>query len=88
MAAIPLLETETKQICPVCGKEHSGKFDHKINGDTHKGVCFSCIKKVIINKWSDRWVQLEEAHEDETLKMKLLKFHEFYLTVTLEEKIN
>ncbi|MCX9088747.1 MAG: hypothetical protein OIN90_14420, partial [Candidatus Methanoperedens sp.] len=170
MAAIPLIETETKQICSVCGKEYSGKFDHKINGETHKGVCFSCIKKerfkiyinnpgtkerekerqkkyldnpkkmekhkesmkkyhertrpdrikrgavlrgleadvfinqpfsgseahhidkktvvyipnwlhsslphqhkkpetmVIINKWSDRWVQLEEAHKDETLK--------------------
>jgi hypothetical protein len=45
MAAIPLIETETKQICPICGNEHSGKFDHKINGETHKEVCFSCIKK-------------------------------------------
>lgn len=54
MAAIPLIETETKQICPACGKEHSGKFEHKINGETHKGVCFSCIKKerykIYINK--------------------------------------
>ncbi len=54
MAAIPLIKTETKQVCPICGNEHSGKFDHKINGETHKGVCFSCIKKerfkIYINK--------------------------------------
>jgi hypothetical protein len=54
MAAIPSIETETKQICPACGKEHSSKFDHKINGEIHKGVCFSCIKKerykIYINK--------------------------------------
>ncbi len=66
MATIPLIETETKQICPVCGKEHSGKFDHKINGETHKGVCFSCIKKerykIYINKSGNL------AHRKQTAK--------------------
>lgn len=50
----------------VCGKEHSGKFDHKINGETHKGVCFSCIKKerykIYINKSGNL------AHRKQTAK--------------------
>ncbi len=185
MTAIPLLETELKQICTACGKEHSGKSNHKINGKIHKGVCFSCIKKeryniyisnprskdrvkerhknyygdpiiknkhkeamkiyhertrptrvrksallrgleanvfinqpfigsaahhidkktvvyipnwlhsalphrhnmsgtmVMINDWSNRWIELEKAHKGKKLKMKLLKFYEFYLNSTL-----
>jgi len=38
---------------------------------------------VMINDWSNRWMELEKAYKGKKLKMKLLKFYEFYLNSTL-----